>query len=429
MVSVSRYAASGRAVWQGHGGDGKQASAFQSTRSLELARYALQSVSLYRDVWGAAGVTAGDLRTMEDFRRLPIVTKEQLQDAGAGVVADGVDLRRLRGHETSGSSGQPLVIRRTRLEDQLLQAIRVRRMMKMYGLRLRDRRVGIRYGGDAMWSPGLYSRIGLLRQQSIECRRPTEQIVEAVIRANPNVLGGYPCSLADIADAVGNTLGSLRYVIAAGDTLSAPTRRRIEAGFGVPVYDSYAAHECNLLAQQCTWGVFHIAEESALIEILRADGMPAAVGEQGEAVITALHSFAAPIIRYRLGDLLVPGEPCECGAGGRTIQHLVGRVQEMFERPDGSTYHPFLVTVPLDAVGGRKIRTYRVTQLSATRIEVLIEPRSEFSNELLRATREAMLKAFDYPVELDVQLTQGLLAKESGKFEAFRRGPDFQANR
>lgn len=363
---------------RGHNWDSEQAQSFQAARSLELARHAVENVPFYRKVWGAAGVELGDLRSMDDFQRLPITTKAQLQDAELGVVADGVDALSLSAHETSGSSGQPLLIRRTAFEDRILQAIRVQRRRQMYGLRWRDRRVTIRYGGDELWRPGLWSRLGIFQQRNIECRLPTAELAAAVSASRPHVLSGYPCSLADIADVVGKNLGDLRYVISAGDMLSVPARRRIESCFGVPVYDAYGAHECNLLAQQRKRGVFHVAEESVLIEVLRADGTQAVVGEQGEAVITALHSFAAPIIRYRLGDLLVPGVPCGCGIGGQRLQQLVGRVQEMFERPDGSTYHPFLVTVPLDAIGGDKIRNYRVTQTATDRLEVLIEPRGEF---------------------------------------------------
>ncbi len=321
-----------------------------------------------------------------------------------------------------------MTIRRTAFEDRLLQAIRIRRMMKMHGLRLSDRRVGIRYGGDQMWSAGTVGRFGILRKQHIECRLATDQIAAEVVRTNPNVLTGYPCSLADVAEELGPALPELRIVIAAGDSLTRPLRQRIEAGFGKPVYDAYGAHECNLLALQCRRGIFHLAEESALIEVLRPDGRPASVGEQGEAVVTALHSFGMPIIRYRLGDLLVPGERCHCGASGRTLQQLLGRVQELFERPDGSAYHPFIVSVPLDTIGADRTRTYRVTQLSPQRVEVLIEPRREFSDQRIEAIRQGMMAAFDYPVELEVRLTQGLLAEKNGKFEAFRRGPDFKSS-
>jgi phenylacetate-CoA ligase len=426
--SFLRLADSASAVWHGHAWNEQRTAEFQATRVLELARHALRHVSIYRKLWGAARVTPGDLRSMDNFHILPILSKEELQDAGSDSIAEGIDRRKLRCHETGGSSGQPLDIHRTAFEDRLLQAIRIRRIMKMHGVRLSARRVEIRYGGDAMWSQGTLDRLGILRKQYIDCRLEINQIKTEIVRANPNILTGYPCSLADVADKLELALPKLRIVITGGDSLTQPLRQRIEAGFGKPVYSAYGAHECNLLALQCKRGVFHLAEESALIEVLRPDGRPASIGEQGEAVVTSLHSFAMPIIRYRLGDLLVLGNRCHCGASGRTLQQLVGRVQELFERPDGSTYHPFNISGPLDTIGADKTRTYRVTQLSPQCVEVLIEPRGEFSDKRIEMIRQGMLEAFDYPVELEVQLTQGLLAEKNGKFEAFRRGPNFKSS-
>ncbi len=83
MGNILHLADSASAAWHGHAWNEQQAAEFQATRALELARHALRHVPMYRKLCGAAGVTPGDLRSIDDFHSLPILSKEQLQDAGS----------------------------------------------------------------------------------------------------------------------------------------------------------------------------------------------------------------------------------------------------------------------------------------------------------------------------------------------------------
>jgi phenylacetate-CoA ligase len=408
------------ALAKGHSWDGEQVAAFHRQRLTNLVRHCYARTPFYRALWKAAGIEPGDIRTIEDFRRLPIVTKTQLQDAGPKLISDNVPGSRLKLHRTSGSSGQPIEVRRTAFEDRLLQAIRVRRLMRMYGLRWTDRRTSVRVARPE-WDPGFYARLGILRQQTFDCRLPAEQLAVRIVRSNPHTLQGYPCILADMAERIGGKLPNLRFAISGGDQLIETLRERIQAGLGKPLHEVYGAHECNLIALSCGLGARHVVEESVFLEVVRGDGSPAMAGEQGEAVITALHSFSAPIVRYRLGDLLVPGGPCDCGAAGRTIAQITGRVADLFERPDGSTYHPLAIVIPLEDIGRGLIRAFRVTQHSPGRMTILIEPLGEFPEHRIEQIRRSTQDAAGHPIDLDVRLAQNLTAEPNGKFRSFCR--------
>lgn len=408
------------ALAKGHSWDGEQVAAFHRGRLTALVHHSYARTPFYRALWKTAGVEPGDIRTIEDFRRLPIVTKTQLQDAGSKFISDEVRSSQLQLHRTGGSSGQPIEIRRTTFEDKLLQAIRVRRLMSMHGLRLTDRRTAVRVARKK-WDPGFYARLGILRQQTIDCRLPAEELASEIVRSNPHVLHGYPCSLADAAERMSGQLPNLRFAVSGGDRLTEPQRQRIEAGLGKPLHDIYGAHECNLIALSCRFGARHVAEESVFLEVLREDGGVAEAGEQGEAVITALHSFSMPIVRYRLGDLLVSGGPCACGASGRTLTEITGRTADLFERPDGSTYHPLAIVLPLQGIGRGLIRTFRVTQHSPVRMTILIEPLAAFPEQRLDQIRRAAEDAAGHPIELEIRLAQNLTAEPNGKFRSFCR--------
>ncbi len=70
-------------------------------------------------------------------------------------------------------------------------------------------------------------------------------------------------------------------------------------------------------------GDLHTCDDGVLVEVLR-DGRPAEPGERGEVVVTNLHAYAMPFIRYRIGDLATRGAPCGCGAPFSTIGEITG---------------------------------------------------------------------------------------------------------
>jgi phenylacetate-CoA ligase len=118
-------------------------------------------------------------------------------------------------------------------------------------------------------------------------------------------------------------------------------RELIEEAFGAPIYDTYASIEFNLLAWQCRQtGGLHTCDDGVVMEIM--DGARAVrEGEEGEVVGTDLHSYAMPMIRYRLGDIATKGRsPCPCGQPFSTIRSIRGRTIDCFTLPDGRVMHP-----------------------------------------------------------------------------------------
>ena len=83
--------------------------------------------------------------------------------------------------------------------------------------------------------------------------------------------------------------------------------------WGVEVADAYSTVELGTIAHQCPANEnLHVQSESILPEVLGDDGTPCLPGEVGRVVITALHNFATPLIRYELGDYAEVGEACPC---------------------------------------------------------------------------------------------------------------------
>ncbi len=77
------------------------------------------------------------------------------------------------------------------------------------------------------------------------------------------------------------------------------------------------------------------------MEILRPDNTPCAVGETGRVVVTDLHNYAMPLIRYDIGDYATPGPRCACGRAHTTLSAIAGRERNLL-RIGNQRYWPLV---------------------------------------------------------------------------------------
>ena len=212
-------------------------------------------------------------------------------------------------------------------------------------------------GGFApSWTGRLRNALGFFRDERLDGLADASTMVAEIAHRRPDVVHAYPSILSAIADEIvraGTRDLGLRMVTCGGETLDPPGRRKLEDAFRVPIADLYGAHEFNLVAWQCPAGHgFHVCDDNVVVEILGEDGAPVPVGATGEVVVTGLHGYTMPFVRYRLGDLAVRGpDTCPCGAPWSTLSAIQGRTGDILRLPGGRRVHPYLVT------GGRSPTT------------------------------------------------------------------------
>jgi phenylacetate-CoA ligase len=320
--------------------------AFQDHRLRELVRHAYECVPFYRKLYDDDGVDPRAIRGVEDLDRLPIITKRMLQALPMEQrLARGTNQSKLILRKTSGSSGQPFVVARTWMEERALGLLRWRAMFNM-GCRPTDRHAGVlmthaKQRADVQLPLRLMCAAGLLRLTHIDCLQEPAVILEALQAADPQVITGFPGVLARVAALARErnvTSVRPRVVTTGGETITPLMRRQIEEGFAAPLRDAYGCHEFNLLAWQCRDGAVHTCDDGVIVEVLQPDGAVAPVGSQGELVGTNLHSFAMPLIRYRMADIVTRGEhSCPCGSAFGTIASIQGRMVDHFQLHGGGS--------------------------------------------------------------------------------------------
>ena len=231
-------------------------AAFQEARLERLIRHAYRQVPYYRQLLGDAGIDPDRIRTIEDLRRVPITERRDIQGLPADALCDrSLRIASLRMVTTSGTTGNPLRVRRTWVEENVLLALRAR-AASAYGLGLRTRRAQIDFIGAGtlpMWRRRLPERVGLLPRALIDWQTPTAELVDAVARFPTDVVSGPPSILSWLApglsDEDGRRMGIERIFVGT-EKLTPGMRHAIEHGFGAPAVDVYGCHECVFLAMQ-----------------------------------------------------------------------------------------------------------------------------------------------------------------------------------
>jgi phenylacetate-CoA ligase len=344
---------------------------YQAAALRRLVRHAFDRVPLYRRLYQESGVRPEDVRGLEDLSRLPTTSRRQMQETPIEErIETGVDLSRCASYETSGSTGEPLRIVRTQHEDARLFGRRLRAQI-LAGLRPWDLRVNI---GSPRKIFG-WHRLGAFRIRTVQNRQPHEGLVDKVAAADPDVLIVSPESLALLLEQMeeGGRRPAPRRIFTGANQLPPGVRRRATEAFGAPITDFYATTECNLIAWQCDrCGVYHTSDDSVIVELVGDDGLPAAPGEEGEVVLTTLHTYSMPFLRFRLGDLATrPREPRRCAIRFGAIERIEGRVADYIRSPSGVRIGPFRIMDAIDELPG--VQRWQMVQVTPDRVEVRFE--------------------------------------------------------
>jgi len=382
----------------------------------------------YRDCFREHGFDPRDVRGLQDLRRVPVTGKQQLRELRRSFSDETIARRRLIEHKTSGSTGIPLHVLRTPAEERRLNMLRWR-LQWMHGLRPGDRLAKVK----TTWEPlgprfdrlqGLARSFRLLETRVFDCFRDPAESYREIVAFRPHVLSGYPGALVRIAlqhEPGCDALRCLRRVSCGGERLAPHQRRLLEERFGVPVHDVYGASECNLAAWRCPeTGHYHVNDDGIVLEVCR-DGQPVAEGEEGEIVITSLHSLTMPIIRYAMGDLAVAGPPaCPCGSPFSTIRELRGRTIDYLSLADGRQLHPFEALNDIVTTAGDWIVEYQLVQEAPDRFELQIVPRRPVSGRETGAVEAALRARLGADCQLRIELTGRIARDATGKLHFCR---------
>ena len=158
--------------------------------------------------------------------------------------------------------------------------------------------------------------------------------------------------------------------------------------------------------------------ESVVLEVLDDTGVPCASGQIGRVVVTDLHNFAMPLIRYAIGDYAEVGKPCTAGRSLPSLRRILGRRRNMIMRPDGRRHWPLTGFSRFDEVA--PIRQYQFIQHTREHIEVRLVADEPLSSGQRDGPARIIRDSLGQPFELTLRQLPGPLPRTAGgKFEEF----------
>jgi phenylacetate-CoA ligase len=343
--------------------------------SVMLSHAAVHS-PYYREQEWARRLSAG---SKIEFREIPITGRRLVREETERFFPTHVPPSegRVQIRHTSGSTGQPMLIRKTKRHFQINLAEN-RRLMGGWDLARHRRIAEIEF-------PDEDNPIGKLEQQVLKngaeqwklatldgaaafdlFRRTSATLAVAFPSIMQAALQHLPASAQPL---------SLRLISTISEVVSDELRQLVGQIPDCRLADGYGCVEAGLIAMQCPLcDAYHPADRHLVLELLGDDGRPVGPGQMGRVVVTPLFNRAMPLIRYETGDYAVAGDNGGCPRSARAIQRVIGRESGLFKLPDGTKVAAML---PPDASLLMGVRQFKLFQTSFTDVELHYVPKAD----------------------------------------------------
>lgn len=390
-----------------------------------LTAHAYATVPFYRQRWGATFDYASPL-TPERIAGLPLLTRRDLQENFEALKSNAVPPSHgaIGEARTSGSTGTPVRVLKTELCTLFWNAFTLRDHFwhqRDFSGTLAGIRHGVTVGDFAAWgqaTDGIVST-GPAVVRGVDADAETQ--LAWLVQERPDYLVTHPSMAAELARLSltrGVRLERLREVRTYGELLAPDTRVLCREAWGVPVTDTYSSNEVGYVALQCPrHDHYHVQAEGVYLEVLNDNGSACGVGETGRIVVTPLHNFSMPLIRYDVGDYAEVGAPCDCGRGLPVLKRIIGRVRNMLVTADGRRYWPVLGARAL--VESAPIRQYQLVQKTVDRIEARLVVASPLTPAQQEGVHTHILSRLPPGLQLELVYCDNIPRSAGGKFEDF----------
>ncbi len=366
-----------------------------------IVRHAYENVVFYRKKFDEAGFHPDQLRSFDDFERIPILTRDEIRENLNDLVARGVDFSSLTKSGTGGSTGKPLMVFKHKEEIPLLVALKMRMLKwwKIYPISNHATafRIVSNEDNNQSESKSLIKNnfiIARIKQLKLKIQRDVESVVhldaslmnrelayEFFLKTERNhakYLVGYVGAINELANYIKEKKHKANFqaIWTTAAPLSKSVRENIEQSFGCPVYDQYGTIEVYYLAAECSEkNGLHFFYDTRHVEFIDDNGRKTNPNVNGNVILTDLENYIFPIIRYKNGDI---GSwkvgTCSCGVNLPLINSIQGRISDRIFLKDGSTVSGEYLTTIFDDYAN-DINEFQIVQSSYDLLEIkLIMP-------------------------------------------------------
>jgi len=397
--------------------------AVQWQRLKDLLQHATEHVPYYRELFRNEGISVADIRSPEDFARIPVLSKAALRDLGGDMCADNVKPQALQLNASGGSTGKPVrFYQDARYWDYALASQWF--VEGWWGIRPGDSTASI-WGTDRdlpslHWKERLAGKICQLKicNAFALSENRLEEFARELNRWQPRFVIGYASALylfARFLRARPSLAIRPTAVKSTAEVLSDEERAVIEEAFQCPVYNFYGSREVNNLAAECqARNGLHVNALTRYLEVTDEAGQSLRPGIPGKVLVTDLTNYAMPFVRYENEDIASWNDtPCSCGRPFPRLAGILGRKSDFIVTSDGKLIHGEFFTHMFYA--NPHVAQFQILQDSpqSVRMRVVLLPGA--ADSLMESLRRRLGEVLGQGVNCNVEVVERIEAPPSGK--------------
>ena len=393
---------------------------YQLARLKEVVRHAGKNVPGYAAKFAEHEVGPGSIATLDDIRRFPCLTKDDLRANRELYVARNVPKERLQYVTSGGTTGAPAGFYHiSQYNEDIARAFRLTMWRRIcYTPRYRALDLTASFEG----APTEYYRDRNLLYVSISSlgHQHFSSYVDAIRRFRPQFIIGFPSTVTLFAQLVRDYNVSdlhIRAVITASEVLYEPQRRYVSEILGCRILDWYGLAELAGFASGCEHSnEYHFSPEAGYMELLDAHGSPIREeGKEGEIVLTGFYNWATPFIRYRTGDRAILGSRrCDlCGRNYPLLRRIAGRTQEFLVAQNGRLIPNTALNVHSDILDD--VLCYQFYQDSPGEVVLNIVRNRSYESQRTEYIRREIQRKLGDDVKLHIRFVEDIPRTSRGK--------------
>ena len=386
---------------------------FRERHLRALLLHAYKRVPYYRRILGEVRLIQNGSVDLSKFDQIPLLTKDLLRRFGNDLISADYTTRRWYYNTSGGSTGEPVRFMQDDTFQRKAAATEYYYYKHMLDIEEPAAKRVILWGserdifegsiGAKVKAVNWLTHVTFLNSFRMS-ERDIERYIAKINSCQPELIRGYAASLFEVcryAASKNFPLHSPKAVVSTAETLTDEMRQLIESGFNTKVYDFYGSREATGLAAECEHGSMHVFSFSNHLEVLDDDNQPVKNGEEGKVVVTSLHNYSMPFIRYEIGDTAIQGGgTCSCGSMLPTLAKVTGRIVDHFIRDNGTTVPAqfFIHLIGVVCQTGA-IKKFQVVQEDYRKIRILVVLRSELPRSYMEDVEGKIRKVMgDYDI-------------------------------
>lgn len=382
---------------------------FMQMRS--LLNYVCEKIQFYREFYYAKGFSVNEFRSLNDWERVPVVTKADLQSAPLSIrLASGTKGMKIN---TGGTSGQPLEFF---LDSQAFarEWAHMHYIWKARGYRQQHLKLTFRGKHFSRSQPFRYNAVH--NEYVVNANCPMSQVVESVLALSRNTVirwvHGYPSLVAEFAYALAkyevSLLANFRarlFGILLGSEYPAPVYRTvIEQVLSSNIVSWYGHSEMAVLARETATGVY-----ASLPSYGYAEAVPAEDSADYRLICTSLHNRVHPFIRYDTGDLI---EPISQFGNSLAFRITEGRVGDFIVDRQGNKHGLTAIIFGRHHEAFKHLQHLQIRDEGQGRMTLIVTPRNN------NIKTETLIQGFDLndlDIEWQLQIVHEPIRTKTGK--------------